>query len=1000
VSLVTAGLLGLWPVAAASKGPAPPEPVVLRTDGAGIVVEWSAPDFSLHQVTGNDGRPYSVLETPGWMQIEEPGQPQLPFASALAVVPPTGEVALHVQVLEDAWYALLHPVIPARAPVPVGNPPTGFEWTWARDEQTYAGAGPHPADVVTLEEAGWLRGRRLVRLTFYPLRFDPAEGTLEIARQARVELRFQAQPFNTAQDETASEDGWDYDDPFISILQNGVINPAQVTHFTRPARMASASAAPPGAGPTALASPGIVSNSNPRYKLIVSREGVYALTRDALIAAGIPVTTTPRTAYRLEHAGEEVAYQWEGDSDGAFEPGERILFYARPTPTRFADYDVYWLTVGVTGTSMAVRVGNPDSLPQAIAWTTAVAEQNRNYLSSWPSGRDGDHWYWDRVYWDYATKTGVRDMDFSVTLATPDSSASNATLRVHLQGSTRSDSANPDHCVEVRLNNSTLGTARWDGKVYYTATFSPAASLLRVGSNTIRLHLPANCGSSGTEEAWLDAIELRYGVRSVSGSQIRAEGKAGPEQYTIGGFGSGSVRIYDVTSLTATQVVTGFTASSGNVTFGDATAGTATYYLLTDNQIATPDQIVPARTLADPPAGANYLIIAHSNFITAVAPLASHHAISDGLRVFSTTVEAVYDTYGDGRTAPGAIERYIAHAYQDWMTPTLKYVLLVGDGTRDPLNRAQSPHPGQTFIPPYLLMMDPPWPHLPTVEPDPWEAASDNRFVTVDGTDNLADISIARLPVNTVAQATTVVNKILAYNLNPPQWPWNERVLFFAGNELDAPYHQYSDEVYATLPITYTGQRVYFCTSGCNQPHLYPTMPAAHDATVRELTIGGLLASYVGHSSWHQWAVDPQTYAPMFHLNDVASLHNGGALPVVLEMTCYTSDFSDPAGDTLDETLLRQPGGGAVATWGPTTLGLSVGHNVLHQEFFDAVFKENTTELGAATEEAKLALFTLGNPYLDLLNTFILFGDPAMDLNLNIVPWTHEVFLPATLRNK
>ena len=619
---------------------------MLRADMTGVVVEWHAPGFSLRQVTGNDGRAYSVLETPGWMQTEKPGQPQLPFASALAVVPPTGEVVLHVQVLERARHPLLNPVMPARTPAPVGNPPTDFEWTWARDEQTYAGAGPYPADVVTLEEAGWMRGRRLVRLTFYPLRFDPAGNVLEVAKQVRVELRFAGQPPDVAQGETMTVGGWPPDDPFVPVLQASVVNPAQVNRFVRRQQVAPA-----------------------------------------------------------------------------------------------------------------------------------------------------------------------------------------------------------------------------------------------------------------------------------------------------------------------------------------ATAAQASAY---------------------PPAGTEYLVITHSDFITAVAPLAVHRATIDGLRVFSATVETIYAAYG-GMGHAEAIKQYIAGAYHQDQPPSLDYVLLVGDGVRDTQNYSQRLGYSQSFVPPYIVTMNPVW----CVGCTPWEAASDNRFATIDSDDNLADVFIGRLPVNTVSQAIAVVNKILAYELNPPRWPWNERVLFFAGNELDAPYHQYSDDVYATLPITYTGRRVYFCTSGCNQPHLYPTMAAAHDATVQELNSGGLLASYVGHSSWHQWAVDPQTYAPMFHLNDVASLHNGGALPVVLAMTCYTSDFSDPAGDTLDETLLRRTGGGAVATWGPTTLGLSLGHNVLHQEFFDAVFKEDITELGAATEEAKLALFALGNPYyLDLLNTFILFGDPAMDLNLNIVPWTHEVFLPAMLRNK
>jgi hypothetical protein len=139
----------------------------------------------------------------------------------------------------------------------------------------------------------------------------------------------------------------------------------------------------------------------------------------------------------------------------------------------------------------------------------------------------------------------------------------------------------------------------------------------------------------------------------------------------------------------------------------------------------------------------------------------------------------------------------------------------------------------------------------------------------------------------------------------------------------------------------------------------------------------------------------------MFHRDDVAGLDNGGALPVFLQMTCYTGDFSHPEWETLDETLLRQPGGGAIATWGSTTLGLSLGHNVLHEGFFNAVFEENTTELGQAIQEAKLDLLAWDSAayYVDLLDTFVLLGDPAMDLNLTIVPWSHATFLPVTLRS-
>ncbi len=626
------GLFGLGPVLAASDDPASPGPLVLRADVEGVVLEWRAPTFSQRPVVGDDGHFYVALDAPGWDQTEVSGQPQLPSASALVVVPPSGDVMLQVQVLESSRRSLPSPVAPAPKMAVIGDPPAGLEPVWARDERLYARAGLYPGEVVTLEEVGWMRGRRLVRLTFFPLRFDPTESVLEVTRHVRVELSFQDAP--------AAAQGWGGDDPFVSILQHTVVNPGQVTQFAR-----------------------------------------------------------SLSSYRGEAGGS-------------------------------------------------------------------------------------------------------------------------------------------------------------------------------------------------------------------------------------------------------------------------------------------------ALTLAGAPSDTEYLIIAHSNFINAVAPLAAHRATSDGLKVYSTTVEAI-----GGSDDPVAIRDYISNTYHSAVTPTLEYVLLVGDGV-------ESGTSGQ-YISPYMITMeegDPPW--WPS-EWDPQVAASDNRFVTVDGDDKLADVFIGRLPVNSVAEAETVVQKILDYELNPPQYPWNERVLFFAGNEdpdANPPetFHEDSDSIYNTLPITFTGRRAYFCTDDCSEYYKYDDITAAHDATMRRLDAGGLLASYVGHSSWQQWAMDPATFAPLFHVDDVASLHNGGALPVFLGMTCYTGRFAYPSGGTLDEELLRRAGGGAVATWGSTTLGRTSGHKVLHQRFFDAVFTDGVTELGTVTEYAKAGLAGSGDA--DLLDTFVLLGDPAMNLNLTIVPWTDAIFLPLVLR--
>ncbi len=401
-------------------------------------------------------------------------------------------------------------------------------------------------------------------------------------------------------------------------------------------------------------------------------------------------------------------------------------------------------------------------------------------------------------------------------------------------------------------------------------------------------------------------------------------------------------------------------------------------------QFALPERAAyaPASTLADPPGGADYLIIAPAAFASAVNPLASHRA-AEGLRVHSVTVEEIYATYGGAHQE--AIKSYIAHAYATWTPPALSYVLLVGDGTED--------GSGAQYVPPYMIA-------------DPWGyetdgVAADNRYVTMDGPgDRVADIFIGRLPVNSVAETETIVEKILDYELDPPQHPWNERVLFIAGHESAAngeEFHDSSDWLYDTLPAGFSGRRVYFCTQDCAQPYKYEDMTTAHDVALGTLDGGGLIATYEGHSSESQWDYDPVTFAPLFHvLNDVPDLNNGGALPVFVEATCYSSRFAYPSNAALDEELLRLAGGGAVATWGNTTLGLESGHENLRERFFYSVFDDSVTELGPVIGYAKLGLDSRN---LDLHDTFVLLGDPAMDLNLSVTPWTDELFLPLVMRN-
>ena len=155
------------------------------------------------------------------------------------------------------------------------------------------------------------------------------------------------------------------------------------------------------------------------------------------------------------------------------------------------------------------------------------------------------------------------------------------------------------------------------------------------------------------------------------------------------------------------------------------------------------------------------------------------------------------------------------------------------------------------------------------------------------------------------------------------------------------------------------------------------------------------MVTYLGHASAYFWAheklfsnqVTDERY-------DIENLMNNNKLPVVLELTCRTGYFINRTQDleALDEHMLQTPEVGAVAIWGPTGWGIHGGHVKLAEGFFSGTYQGGNMDLGSAIIAGKL---NLGSSYQDLLDTFTLLGDPA--LNLHLFTQT-EVYLPIIIR--
>ena len=271
------------------------------------------------------------------------------------------------------------------------------------------------------------------------------------------------------------------------------------------------------------------------------------------------------------------------------------------------------------------------------------------------------------------------------------------------------------------------------------------------------------------------------------------------------------------------------------------------------------------------------------------------------------------------------------------------------------------------------------------------ETPSDNWFVTVSGPDIIPDMFIGRLSAQSSRQVDDIVNKIIAYEQSPPAPDWNRAVLLVADDDLSG-FEATSETLAGLLPPDFMVFRVY--------AEAYPPGIPSVDV-VDGLNAGMALVNYSGHGSVDTWGVWEDDY--ILDLEDIEALNNVDRLPVVTVADCLNGFFSGPHSQiAVAEALQRRQAGGAAAVWAPTGLNYPAGHEALLSAFYEAVFQQRQLALGQATTTAKLAIAGQNPVWDELVETFVLFGDPAMALGIpsgNIGDPARSVFLPVISKN-
>ena len=350
----------------------------------------------------------------------------------------------------------------------------------------------------------------------------------------------------------------------------------------------------------------------------------------------------------------------------------------------------------------------------------------------------------------------------------------------------------------------------WPGKQAVTITNTIHGSALTDGNTNFfrqwgkNQFAPPDPSLNAICFAGLDWFDITYGRRYRAFKdylQFNSAEAGGDYQIQVGGFSRDSLRVYDVTdpdhpvrlTLDPAHVSTG----AGGVSFEmqDVAVTTIGNPSGLRQYVAASIKSPPDPTLGpkSPPASAytsvtrrslyantsgDYLLVAPEAFIPATTALSTLRR-SQGLTVLEAPIESIYDEFDGGRHSGTALQRFAKFAYARWNS---RFLMLVGDGTLDPNH--VSPTSGVDWIP-----------ILPT--PGPVGAAegleiipSDNRYGFITGNEDpisspdsnrvVPELMVGRLTVNSLADANTVVSKIVGYeDLSKPD-AWRRNVLLNA----------------------------------------------------------------------------------------------------------------------------------------------------------------------------------------------------------------------------
>lgn len=736
-----------------------------------------------------------------------------------------------------------------------------------------------------------------------------------------------------------------------------------------------------------------VLSSGKWVKIAVANSGIHTLSYEDIKAIGLQPENIRIYGYGGGLLSEDFSTPYIDDlpevpifiqkgSDGEFNSGDYILFYAQATVSwhyneakgtfyhlrnHYSDHAYYFIT-DKAGQGKRIALAEAESGVE----TTTVKTFNDYLLHEQDIVNDTKG---GREFYGELFNQSAQSHSWRIEL----SDIETQPAKMFVDMASKSTLANS---INVSINGVSIKTIplnRRSGNNYQvlettsdTVTFTPNSD------NVFEIKFTA---SNPSEEALLNYFEINFKrkLRIEQGElYFRHTGNLGKNEITrfVLANANADTEVWDITDKLAPRKMN-TTLNGSQLTF-NANTNTLRQFVAVATRGSFPKPMIIGdianQNLHALPQ-ADMIIIANRDFIAEANRLADYHRVKEGMAVNVVEELAIYNEFSSG-TPDATAYRRLAKMFYDRSQTTgsrrPKWLLLFGDGLFD--NRGIIPGGN-------------PYRRLLTYQAynstnSIYAYTSDDYFGYLDDTDkamNTAaqlDIAVGRLPVYTVEQAKTAVDKTISYIENNIRGEWKNRMLFVADDGDNNIHMRDCDEV-AEFVCTQNPdvqiKKLYLDAFKQETSASTENYPLANNMFNNYIKQGVLLINYLGHGSYQGWANEK-----LLTTHKITSMIND-KYPIFVTATCDFSAF-DQFKESGGEQLIWNKTGGTMALITTTRVVYSNANFDLNHHLFDVIFDKDADgsplSLGEILQMAKNRQTSSSNKF-----SFTLLGDPSLRLS-------------------